>query len=263
MKKIKCLFLICCLFIVPVHSQAEDADAHLLKLDQIAGQALDFTKAGRYEEAETQLKAVRLELVSMELANSGLSVEDWTVLTAVLNETLQVISSPEGKEKEVLNSVTTFRLAVDAAASRYQPLWIEMEQPVMASLQSLKNSSAAADSSRFHEALNIFLAKYYMIEPSLKVDISEKSARLLDEQVRYMALNSERVFAEAAAEAKVNELEKAVEMAFAEMAKEDSVQPSLGWMISITGGIIIFTLSYVGWRKYKGQKEEERKKQNY
>ncbi|MEK4028980.1 sporulation protein YpjB [Pseudobacillus sp. FSL P4-0506] len=263
MKKIKCLFLICCLFIIPVHSQAEDADARLLRLDQIAGQALEFTKAGLYEDAEAQLKAVQLELIQLQFKDSGLPMEDWTVLSTALGEALHVINSPEGKETETLETVTTFRLVADAVVSRYRPLWTEMEQPVMSSLQSLKKSSMTADSSGFHESLNRFLANYYIIQPSLKVDVSEKSVRILDEHVRYMEQNGEKMLKEASAESEIEELEKAVEMVFKEMEKEDPAQPSLGWVISFTGGIIIVTLSYVGWKKYKGQKEEERKKQNH
>ncbi|KAB7708921.1 hypothetical protein F9802_01900 [Bacillus aerolatus] len=263
MKKIKYLLLVCCLLIIPIHSQAEDSNARLLKLDQTAGQALEFTKAGRYEEAEAQLKAVENELIQLQSESIGLSVEGWTVLSVSVGQALQVIQSPEGKEKEALETVTSFRLAADAVVSRHQPLWVEMEQPVMYSLQSLKESSAAADSSGFHASLNAFLANYYMIQPSLRVDISKKRLQSLDNQVRYMDHNREKVFAGASAEGKISQLEKEVETVFNEMSKKDPSQPSLGWIISITGGIIITTLSYVGWRKYKGQKEEAKKKQNH
>jgi sporulation protein YpjB len=43
-------------------------------------------------------------------------------------------------------------------------------------------------------------------------------------------------------------------------AKEDETDPSLWWVISMTGGTIVLTLSYVGWRKYKGDKKEARRK---
>ena len=36
---------------------------------------------------------------------------------------------------------------------------------------------------------------------------------------------------------------------------EDEADPSLWWVIISTGSIIILTLSYVGWRKYQGEKE--------
>ncbi|MFK2824199.1 sporulation protein YpjB [Bacillus sp. B190/17] len=262
MKKIKYLFLVCCLFIIPIHSKAEDANTRLLKLDQTAGQALEFTKAGRYDGAEAQLKTAQLELIHMQYESSGLSMEEWTVLSAALGQALQVLQSPEGKEKETLEMVTSFRLAADAVVSRYQPLWIELEQPVLSSLESLKKSSAAADAPGFHESLNTFLANYYMIQPSLKMDISKKRVEALDQRVRYMDQHREEIFIDQSAQSEVSQLQKEVETVFKEMDKEETAQPSLGWVISITGGIIITTLSYVGWRKYKGQKEDAREKQN-
>jgi sporulation protein YpjB len=36
---------------------------------------------------------------------------------------------------------------------------------------------------------------------------------------------------------------------------QDQADPSLWWVIISTGSIIIMTLSYVGWRKYKGDKD--------
>jgi len=43
---------------------------------------------------------------------------------------------------------------------------------------------------------------------------------------------------------------------------EDEADPSLWWVIISTGSIIILTLSYVGWRKYKGDREKPRKEHN-
>ncbi len=40
--------------------------------------------------------------------------------------------------------------------------------------------------------------------------------------------------------------------------KKDGVDTSLIWFMTITGGIILFTLTYVGWRKYKGEKTKRK-----
>ena len=39
---------------------------------------------------------------------------------------------------------------------------------------------------------------------------------------------------------------------------EDEADPSLWWVIISTGSIIVLTLSYVGWRKYKGEREKSK-----
>jgi sporulation protein YpjB len=49
-------------------------------------------------------------------------------------------------------------------------------------------------------------------------------------------------------------LETDLKKLFSDM-DEDQTDPSLWWVIISTGSIIIMTLSYVGWRKYKGDKD--------
>ena len=41
---------------------------------------------------------------------------------------------------------------------------------------------------------------------------------------------------------------------------EDEMDPSIWWVIAMTGSIIITTLSYVSWRKYGGQKTQKNEK---
>ncbi|WP_226374312.1 sporulation protein YpjB [Virgibacillus alimentarius] len=40
--------------------------------------------------------------------------------------------------------------------------------------------------------------------------------------------------------------------------KKDSEMIPFYWMIIIVGGCIAFTLSYVSWRKYKGEEKKEK-----
>ncbi|MBJ7968148.1 sporulation protein YpjB, partial [Bacillus cereus] len=40
--------------------------------------------------------------------------------------------------------------------------------------------------------------------------------------------------------------------------KKDEIASSLIWFMTITGGLILFTLTYVGWRKYKGEREKRK-----
>jgi sporulation protein YpjB len=38
--------------------------------------------------------------------------------------------------------------------------------------------------------------------------------------------------------------------------KDDEADPSLLWVMISTGSIILLSLSYTGWRKFKGEKEK-------
>jgi sporulation protein YpjB len=46
-----------------------------------------------------------------------------------------------------------------------------------------------------------------------------------------------------------------------ERVKEDEADPSLLWVIISTGSVILLSLSYSGWRKYRGEKEKAAKRE--
>lgn len=254
------LLVICCFLMTPITSQAESSDSPLLKLDHIADQALEFTHAGRYSQADDLLVHFNNELSLIQAEGVLLSTSEWAVINASYQQALLAVQNPEGKERECVETVTSFRLAVDAAASKHQPLWTEMEEPVMSAWSTLKAAAGKQDKQAFNEALNTFLSTYNMIQPSLKVDMPSKQFSSLDSQIQDIDLLREKWAADKKSPAELDQLEKELQLLF-NQTHDEPAQPSLVWVISITGGIIITTLSYVSWRKFKGEQEEVRKKQ--
>ena len=55
-------------------------------------------------------------------------------------------------------------------------------------------------------------------------------------------------------------LEKDLEDVF-DQVEEDDADPSLLWVILTTGSIILSTLTYVGFRKYKAEEDRRRKRE--
>ncbi|MGM7635372.1 sporulation protein YpjB [Bacillus sp. Hm123] len=263
MKKLGRLFIFFFLFILPISTQAEMMNSSLLTLDKIAEQALQFTKAGRYEQAHALMRQFEKEYRVLQEDDRLASSEEWFVIESVFAEALALVEQPDGKEQQSLAAMTSFRLAVNAISSTDTPLWTQMEEPVMSSLQALKQSTSQLDVTQFHETLNVFLSNYEMLKPSLQVDVAATQLQLLDERVRYVDHYRDDILATRSETEEIEQLEKEVQAIFYEKTKEEVIQPSLGWVISMTGGIIITTLSYVGWRKYKGQKEETRNKPNH
>ncbi|MBM7647978.1 sporulation protein YpjB [Bacillus ectoiniformans] len=254
------LLVICCFLMTPITSQAESLDSPLLKLDNIADQALEFTNAGRYSQAEDLLLYFNNEVSLIQTEGVLLSTSEWAVINASYQQALLAVQNPEGKERECVEAVTSFRLAVDAVATNQQPLWTEMEEPVMSAWAALKSTAKKQDAQAFNEALNTFLSTYNMIQPSLKVDMPSKDFSSLDSQIHSIDQLREKWAADGRTGQEMEQLEKELQMLF-KQTHDEPAQPSLVWVISITGGIIISTLSYVSWRKFKGAQEEVRKKQ--
>ncbi len=248
-------------FLIPIQTFAEESP--LSPLDVISDQALQLTKAGRYEEAKQLLDIFSKELTEAQATNSSVfSVDEFRIITVAHNQALKAIQDNAVHHAQKINDVTTFRLVMDAMSSQYQPLWAEMKDPIMTTFQGLKQAAETGDPEAFHEKLNNFLTKYSMIQPSIKLDLPVTRVQQLDTRVSYIDRYRHDVIQSSEAFQELSLLETDLENLF-NGTTEDEADPSLWWVIISTGSIIVVTLSYVGWRKYKGERESLTERQKH
>lgn len=250
--------MIALLFVPYVEVQAESS---LQKLDQLADEALQMTKIGRYEEAKKLLKIFEKEFTDVAVKERPFSMDELRVLTAVHNQAVEAVTSVEMLPDKRINRLTTFRLVMDAFLSEYQPLWTGMEAPVMKAFQQIKAAALHDDQDAYHFSLNRFLEKYAIIQPSLKIDLSVEKMQQLDAKIMYIDRYRAQMLKRNTAMKELEKLETDLVKLF-QQSDEDETDPSLFLVMITTGSIILLTLSYVSWRKYRGQKEKkERTKQ--
>lgn len=132
---------------------------------------------------------------------------------------------------------------------------------MMNSFQQTKNAAINQDTITFNSQLNLFLSQYEMIYPSLKVDLSKETMQQLDTRIQYINQYRPEVIKDEKSQKELDALQNELTSIFDDMGEDDS-DPSLWWVIISTGSIIILTLSYVGWRKYKGDREKTKKGHN-
>lgn len=185
-------------------------------------------------------------------------MDELQILTGARDEAVEVITSPSADTNERINSAIKFRLAVDAVSSGQQPLWTQMEEQVMASYREMKDAAINQNKVEYEAKLNSFLTLYQIINPSLKLDVTTAQFQKLNTLVDFLDTYRLQVFTKAETK-ELDELEAELEDVFNQVY-EDEADPSLWWVIISTGSIIILTLSYVGWRKYLGDKEEKRRR---
>ncbi|WP_172250605.1 sporulation protein YpjB [Bacillus haikouensis] len=253
MKYMKAVFILFFLFSVPHVSLADHAPSPVNELDDIADQALQMTKAGKYEEAKHLLNQFSEEFTAASMHQS-FSMDELRIMTISHNLALETINQTNAGIEQKVNAVTRFRLVMDALSSHYQPLWVEMEDPLMEAFNGVKTAAEIGNSEQYHTELNLFLSKYNIIQPSIKLDIPVDQAQALDARISYLDNYRQKVLESTDAMAELTTLQTDLEHLF-ENKKEDEADPSLWWVIISTGSIIVSTLSYVGWRKYKGRGE--------
>lgn len=246
-------------FLTPAMIFAKHHISSIEKLDQISNEALQMVKSSRYEDARKLLEYFSDEFLTYTMENHSFSIDEARIVTLVNNEAIEAMGNGNLNHDERMNQVTKFRLVMDAISSTHQPLWTEMEGPMMTVFGGLKEAAIAGESEKFHSHLNSFLSLYEVIYPSMKLDASVQTVQKIDARIHYIDEYRARVLSEEASQQELETLESDLKKLFDEMS-EDEADPSLWWVIITTGSIIIVTLSYVGWRKYKGDKERGREK---
>lgn len=253
--KAKFLILFSVLLLIAPFAAYAEPTSPVDELDNISDEALQMVKLHRYEDASRLLKYFSEEFLSVTGNGKPFSMDELRIITVAHDEAIEAASSAEMGHNERMNRVTKFRLVIDAIASNHQPLWTEMEGPIMTVFNDMKQAAYEGDNDQFHSNLNSFLSLYNVIYPSLKIDITPERIQKVDAKVSFIDQYRPQVLTEASSQDELEALETDLQNIFDDMT-EDEADPSLWWVIISTGSIIILTLSYVGWRKYKGDNDK-------
>ncbi|MBS4173261.1 sporulation protein YpjB [Bacillus sp. FJAT-49736] len=258
--KIKTIFLLLALILLSIqHAKATAPLSMPLKeLDNAADEILQLTKMKHYKEAKLLLQSFSDEISGYTKKTNLLSLDEVRVLHSVQNQAIEAITNDTALHEQKLKYVISFRLAVDALNSKYQPLWTNMRESVMSPFQSAIEAAANGDFDEFQANLNTFLMELSIIEPSLSVDIPTSQLEKLNAKISFVDKFRGSIMQNPSERAKLEELGNDLDHVFNDMSR-DETDPSLWWVIFTTGSIIIFTLSYVGWRKYNGQKQDKKR----
>ncbi|MDR7072525.1 sporulation protein YpjB [Fictibacillus barbaricus] len=224
------------------------------EINELTAEIWELGKIEHFDEAADVLK-----FAAKDITNTGevitLRPDQQRMVDYTLSDALMSLKNPEWTKENKLNKLTEVRLLVDALQTDYEPLWKKTGLMILEPFISMEKGINKNDSSSFHQAVNLLLQRYETVRPALSVDLSTKELARLDEHVSFVDLNRSAILTD-------ENHQKQLEVAAADFealffAKKDNSEPSLFWLIFSIGGIISSTLFYVGWRKYKGDKEEE------
>ncbi|RSD26512.1 sporulation protein YpjB [Mesobacillus subterraneus] len=253
--RIKFLLLFSVLLLMAPFAAFAEPTSPVEELDNISDQALQMVKLQRYEDADRLLKHFSEEFLTITGDGRPFSMDELRIITVAHDEAVEAVANADMGHAERMNKVTKFRLVIDAISSTHQPLWTEMEGPIMTVFSEMKTAAFEGNNDQFHSNLNSFLSLYNVIYPSLKIDINPETIQKIDARVSFIDQYRPQVLTEASGQEELETLESDLQNIFDEMT-EDEADPSLWWVIISTGSVIILTLSYVGWRKYKGDREK-------
>ncbi|WP_162356368.1 sporulation protein YpjB [Metabacillus mangrovi] len=238
--------------------KAEEPPDRWKSLSETSYSAFQLAKQGRIEDS---LKVLNYFSRQFQDQGSNSSVSGRTVRTisSVHQNAVDALMNMNSGEEDKVRAVTQFHMVVDAAFTENEPLWSSAEPSIMAAFQNMKKD-AAGEAAAFEQDWNEFLGFYELIYPSVSVDVPPDQIRKVDALIT----SGKNQWVESGSEKEKVEHLTAMESEFQQLfdrVKKDESDPSLIWVIISTGGIIISTLFYAGWRKFKGEKQGERERE--
>ncbi|TWI58885.1 sporulation protein YpjB [Halalkalibacter nanhaiisediminis] len=262
MRQLLSAIIIVVLLSFPTKSFADGhSSLHTWKeLNQTSDQILQLVKREKYAEAKQLLDYFSKHFLEVDFQAEGVTMSSLRTTTMAYEKAIEAVTATDLPLEERIYQVTTFRLAVDALSSEHHPLWLHSEQAVMHALAAIKATIFKGDSVAYQHRLNEFLRHYQMIKPALFIDIEPQHLQRLESQVIFL----EKLRANQLDPSKLTPHLELMEKEWANLyhqVKEDSADPSLWWVIFTIGGMIILSLSYVGWRKYRAEKQKVRMKE--
>ncbi len=225
-------------------------------LERLSGDALQLAKLGRVEDVRRIIAQIGVHLEREK--NVQLSTDEWRILVLSYDGVKKLVNEDEVDHDLLLSEITKFRLVVDAIATDYQPLWLDMERTVVGTVDEAIEAFRAGDKEVFRNRMDAFFQTYELLYPSLVIDVPLEKMQRVDSYVQYVKMNIEALQPSDRASLELAALQEEVRSLF-EDTEEDEADPSLWWVIFTTGGIIVSTLSYVGYRKYRGEREKKRR----
>lgn len=257
MKKFSVLcVLVLLIFSSIMHGQSKEIDESQNELNQMADQALQLVKQQKYAEAKTVIERFSDRFLK-KISEKHWSIKEITPIIHTYDQAREAVTKVTMEHEQRVHQLTKFRLAVDTLISHHQPLWNETKTVVMSPLEESLEALQEQNQQQFDHYVNEFLSKYDLIRPSLIIDLSETEMQKLESYVQYLDQQRNELFTQPKS---VNQLRDIIEVfhALYEPNNDDTFSYSLIEVIGIVGSIIIVTFIYVGWRKYKGEKEKQK-----
>ncbi|SDL67049.1 sporulation protein YpjB [Sediminibacillus halophilus] len=246
------LFL-CFLLGVGIFLPGKAVLAHHQDVHSSIYQYVRFVQEERYKEAETLLQHHSQEF--SEYASEHADAEEANVVAAVLERNLQAVAIPKDKDSQLYTHAMALLLVFDALKNEQEPLWMTWKQELQNEIEHLSISNkelAMQDINRLKTHWNI-------LEPALKLAADEEDYIQTSASIRYLLASMDSPRWQEQMITASDQLQQI------EAGNDDKLKRSLTliFMVAAVGGFIIITLSYVAWKKYKGERnKQENKREN-
>ncbi|WP_345239056.1 sporulation protein YpjB [Pontibacillus salipaludis] len=205
---------------------------------------LQYVEEGRYEAADAVLTKLRRDY---SIDDKEYSV----VFQDVLNETQQALNDSRVVPEEKYHKSLTLVLLYEATWNKVDPLWLSWKDHLLTEMtnEPLKNK----------DRLQNVYSLYERLLPAVKVSGTKESVHILESHMKKLH-EMQALIDEDLQEEQISVFAQEVKEVEVKRKKSLTEEPGFIWLMGSVGSLISFTLMYVGWRKYKGEKTDDTEK---
>jgi len=245
------------IFTFPLNTFAKSENSSLKKLTEQANHIYEAISNSQLDTAENYLSTFKKSWEKISQTETALSPVAVRTIMAQEEQLEQVLKLNVG-ENEINEASVEFRLAVDALVNSQHPLWMGMKDKVLSAFNKVEQDVQSGDDRAFQVDLNQFQDVYQMVYPSLTIDVKSDVLKELDGQINHIINNRMTIV-----QNKSNHLPHLNEIHDKLSSLFGGTEPTSGFIHTpelftpsiFIGGLVILTLLYVVWRKYKGEDE--------
>ncbi|TLS35893.1 sporulation protein YpjB [Pseudalkalibacillus caeni] len=230
------------------------------ELTNAVDQALRFAKEEKFEESKKMLTYFSKMFLEETKHKDSFTMTELRVITTSHDKATEAVTSVSMSLEDRVSALTEFRLAVDALYSDQQPLWKETKPIMESRFSGIEKAIQMKDEEQLQTAVNRLFSTYEMIRPALAIDLSAELQQRLDSHIHFLERYRSHLLEDRGKTEQLKIMKNDFETVYTGNT-HDEADPSLVWVILSVGGMIILTLFYVGWKKYRGEKAEQKQKQ--
>ncbi|UOE92322.1 sporulation protein YpjB [Alkalihalobacillus sp. LMS39] len=230
------------------------------ELNHISDKVLQLVKQEKYEDAKKMLTYFSEQFLSIRYNNSNLTMSDLHIVTNSFEQVEGAVTGVSVPTDERILRATEFRLVVDALVTDGKPLWKNTEKSLFHSFHQMKETAEAGDNQALQHRINEFLRQYQVIRPAIMIDLEPQNFQRIQSHIAFLEKYRQDLLQDEQKLAQLEVIEKELHLLY-DGIQEDGADPSLLWVMLTIGGMIFTSLSYVGFKKYKAEKQKVKVKE--
>lgn len=238
-----------------VHVENEK-QAKWQKLNQLAEESLLFAKKQEFGASKNSLNELSALFISIEIGQYVNRIEQAQILLETIVQAKESLNPLQPNQEQVEQKILRMRLALDAVSHKKQPLWINYYPTMAKTISELMYTLEHNERDRFYHLLNQLSVQFEMVRPAIIVSHPPGVAEKTESQLSYIQSNKGELWQNKdQAMQMLKAFERQIKIAF--FQKVDNSLQSFLFIILGIGTLICSVLSYVAWRKYKGEKDRK------